>query len=75
MIGARVAVGEQYSLVFLIFGEVPEQRFALLRFEPDCCLLGIGCSQIVGERLEQGSARFAIERGLLLCGFFVGFGG
>ena len=75
MIGARVVVGEHHPLVFLIFGELPEQRFALLRFEPDCCLLGIGCSQIVGERLEQGSARFAIERGLLLCGFFVGFGG
>ena len=77
MTGARIVVGDNHLPVFLIFAEVPEQRFALLRYEGDCCFLGIGCSQVVGERLEQRGVLFAIERGLplFLCGYLFGRGG
>jgi hypothetical protein len=44
-------------LAFLIFGELLEQRFALLRFWVHCCVLRPGGSQIIGELLEQ---RFAL---------------
>ena len=74
MIGGGV-IGDHRVLVFLIFGEVLEQRFALARFEEDCCFLGFGGVQVMAELLEQGVVLRGIGRDLLLQGYFLGLGG
>ena len=52
MIGGDVVVSDDSLLVFPIFSEVPEQRFASCWIEKECCLRGLGDSLVIGELAE-----------------------
>jgi len=52
MIGSGVVVSDDHSVGLLIFGEVPEQRFAPFRIEVGCCFGGLGGSLVIGELPE-----------------------
>ena len=52
MIGGGVAVSDDGLLLFPIFNEIPEQRFAPCWIEVECCLLGLEGSLVIGELSE-----------------------
>ena len=52
MIGGGAVVSDDSLLVFPIFSEIPEQRFAPRWIEVKCCLLGLEGPLVIGELSE-----------------------